>query len=180
MGKIEHYFDEYPPVRKQIAKTLLRYGLKVSEDMKIKAGGDIEVPYTKIAKAIDVDRRVVKETVGGMILKIPELKEIYTNLEPTVHMKHVGRHVGYGVIEIEPEPRAIGILAKIAQKIAEKGINIVQVVAEDPELYPEATLTIITEKPIPGGTSSTNSPNSRASRGYPSTDGPLLFMKSSI
>lgn len=146
-GKIEHYFDEYP-VRKQIAKTLLKYRLKVSDDMKIKCG-NIEVPYTKIAKALDVDRRVVKETVA-MILKIPELREIYTNLEPTVHMKFVGRHVGYGVIEIEPEPRAIGILAKIAGKIAERGINIIQVVAEDPELYPEATLTIITEKPIPG------------------------------
>ena len=146
-GKIEHYFDEYP-VRKQIAKTLLKYGLKVSDDMKIKCG-NIEVPYTKIAKALDVDRRVVKETVA-MILKIPELREIYINLEPTVHMKFVGRHVGYGVIEIEPEPRAIGILAKIAGKIAERGINIIQVVAEDPELYPEATLTIITERPIPG------------------------------
>ncbi|AIF69950.1 regulator [Palaeococcus pacificus DY20341] len=146
-GRLEHYFDEYP-VRKQIAKTLLKYGLKVTEDMKIKCG-NIDVPYTKIAKALDVDRRVVKETVA-MILKIPDLKEIYTELEPTVHMKFVGRHVGYGVIEIEPEPRAIGILAKIANKIAEKGINIVQVVAEDPELYPEATLTIITEKPIPG------------------------------
>ncbi len=146
-GKIEHYFDEYP-VRKQIAKTLLKYGLKVSDDMKIKCG-NIEVPYTKIAKALDVDRRVVKETVA-MILKISELREIYTNLEPTVHMKFVGRHVGYGVIEIEPEPRAIGILAKIAGKIADRGINIIQVVAEDPELYPEATLTIITERPIPG------------------------------
>ncbi|WP_054840490.1 ACT domain-containing protein [Thermococcus sp. JCM 11816] len=147
-GRIEHYFDEYP-VRKLIAKTLLKYGLRVSDDMKIKAGGDIEVPYTKIAKALDVDRRVVKETVG-MILKVPELRDIYTNLEPTVHMKYVGRHVGYGVIEIEPEPRAVGILAKIAQKIAEHDINIIQVVAEDPELYPEATLTIITERPIPG------------------------------
>lgn len=146
-GKIEHYFDEYP-VRKLIAKTLLKYGLRVSDDLKIKAG-NIEVPYTKIAKALDVDRRVVKETVS-MILKIPDLREIYINLEPTVHMKHVGRHVGYGVVEIEPEPRAVGILAKIAQKIADRGINIVQVVAEDPELYPEATLTIITEKPIPG------------------------------
>lgn len=146
-GKIEHYFDEYP-VRKVIAKTLLKYGLRVSDDMKIKAG-EIEVPYTKIAKALNVDRRVVKETVG-MILAVPELKEIYANLEPTVHMKHVGRHVGYGVIEIEPEPRTVGILAKISQKIAERGINIVQVVAEDPELYPEATLTIITERPIPG------------------------------
>ena len=146
-GKIEHYFDEYP-VRKIIAKTLLKYGLRVSDDLKVKAG-DIEVPYTKIAKALDVDRRVVKETVT-MILKIPELRDIYTNLEPTVHMKYVGRHVGYGVIEIEPEPRSVGILAKVAQKIADRGINIVQVVAEDPELYPEATLTIITEKPIPG------------------------------
>jgi len=146
-GKIEHYFDEYP-VRKQIAKTLLKYGLRVSDDMKVKAG-DIEVPYTKIAKALDVDRRVVKETVT-MILRNPELKEVYTNLEPTVHMKYVGRHVGYGVIEIEPEPRAVGILAKIATKIADRDINIIQVVAEDPELYPEATLTVITEKSIPG------------------------------
>ncbi len=146
-GRIEHYFDEYP-VRKLIAKTLLKFGLRVTDDMKVRAG-DIEVPYTKIAKALDVDRRVVKETVG-MILKVQELKDIYTNLEPTVHMKYVGKHVGYGVIEIEPEPRAIGILAKIAQKIAERGINIIQVVAEDPELYPEATLTIITERSIPG------------------------------
>ncbi|KUJ98419.1 MAG: Regulator of amino acid metabolism, putative, containing act domain, partial [Thermococcales archaeon 44_46] len=59
-GKLEHYFDEYP-VRKQIAKLLLKYGLKVSDDMKIKCG-NIEVPYTKIAKALDIDRRVVKET----------------------------------------------------------------------------------------------------------------------
>ncbi|WP_456365662.1 regulator [Thermococcus sp.] len=146
-GKIEHYFDEYP-VRKLIAKTLLKYGLRVSDDMKVKAG-DIEVPYTKIAKALDVDRRVVKETVG-MILKNQELRDIYTNLEPTVHMKYVGRHVGYGVIEIEPEPRAVGILAKVSQRISDRNINIIQVVAEDPELYPEATLTIITEKPIPG------------------------------
>lgn len=41
------------------------------------------------------------------------------------------------------------MLARVISKIAERGINIVQVVAEDPKLNPDGKLTIVTEKPIP-------------------------------
>ncbi|MCD6399993.1 ACT domain-containing protein, partial [candidate division WOR-3 bacterium] len=111
--------------------------------------GDIEVPYTKISEALNIDRRVVKET-AVMILKTPELRELFTRLEPTFCLKHAGRYLGYGVVEIETEPRVVGVLARVASKIAERGINIVQVVAEDPELNPEGRLVIVTEEPIPG------------------------------
>ncbi|NJE09189.1 regulator [Thermococcus sp. M39] len=117
-ARIEEHLDEYP-ARKRVVRLFLRYGLKVTEDARIKCG-DIEVSYTKISKALGIDRRVVKET-ATMILKIPELREIFTRLEPTPHLKYAGRHLGYGVIEIEAEPRAVGMLAKVASKIAERG-----------------------------------------------------------
>jgi len=144
---IEECFDEYP-ARRRVARLLLKYGLKVTEDARVKCG-DIEVPYTKISKALGIDGRVVKET-AVMILKTPELREIFTRLEPTLHLKHVDRYLGYGVVEIETEPRAVGVLARVASKIEERGINIVQVVAEGPELNPDGKLTIVTEGPILG------------------------------
>ena len=144
---IEEYFDGHPN-KKRVARLLLKYGLKVTDGARVKCG-DIEVPHAKIARALNVDERIVKKT-AVMILKTPELREVFKRLEPTFCLKHAGKHLGYGVVEIETEPRTIGILAKIASKIAERGINIVQVVAEDPELNPEGKLTIITEKPIPG------------------------------
>ena len=70
---IEGYFDGYP-TKKRVARLLLKYGLKVTEDARVKCGG-IEVPYTKIAGALNTNRGVVKETVA-MILKTPELREL--------------------------------------------------------------------------------------------------------
>ncbi len=66
-----------------------------------------------------------------MILKTPELREVFKRLEAMLHLKHVGRYLGYGVVEIGTEPRAVGVLARVVSKIAERGINVVQVVAED-------------------------------------------------
>jgi len=146
-GKLERYFDGYPN-KKRVAKLLLTYGLKVTEDARVKCG-DIEVPYTKIAGALNVHKRVVKKT-AVMILKTPELREVFKRLEPTFCLKHVGKHLGYGVVEIEAEPRAVGMLVRVASKIAERGINIVQVVADDFGLYPGGKLTIVTEESIPG------------------------------
>ena len=146
-SKLEHYFDEYP-ARKRVARLLLKYGLKVTEDAKVKCG-EIEVPYTKIAGALNVHKRVVKETVV-MILKTPELREVFKRLEPTFCLKHAGKHLGYGAVEIETEPRAVGVLARVASKIAERGINVVQVVAEDFGLYLGGKLVIVTKEPIPG------------------------------
>jgi len=146
-SKLERYFDGRPN-KKRVARFLLKYGLKVTDGARVKCG-DIEVPYTKISEALNTDKRVVKET-AVMILKTPELRELFTRLEPTFCLKHAGRYLGYGVVEIETEPRVVGMLARVASKIAERGINIVQVVAEDFGLSPGGKLVIVTEKPIPG------------------------------
>ena len=146
-GKLERYFDGHP-TKKRVARLLLKYGLKVTDGARVKCG-NIEVPYTKIAGALNVDGRIVKET-AVMILKTPELRELFTRLEPTFCLKHAGRYLGYGVVEIETEPRVVGMLARVASKIAERGINIVQVVAEDFGLYLGGKLVIVTKEPIPG------------------------------
>jgi len=143
---IEECFDEYP-ARRRVARLLLRYGLKVTEGMRVKCG-EIEVPYTKIAGALNVQKRVVKET-AVMILKRPELREVFKRLEPRVCLKHVGRYLGYGVVEIETEPRGVGVLVRVVSKIAERGINVVQVVAEDFRFNPGGIM-IVAGEPIPG------------------------------
>jgi len=146
-SKLEHYFDGHPN-KKRVVRLLLKYGLKVTDGARVKCG-DIEVPYTKIAGALNVNERIVKKT-AVMILKTPELRELFMRLEPTFCLKHAGRYLGYGVVEIETEPRAVGVLARVVSKIVERGINIVQVVAEDFGLYPGGKLVIVTEKPISG------------------------------
>lgn len=144
---IEECFDEYP-ARRRVARLLLKYGLKVTEDARVRCG-DIEVPYTKIAGALNVQKRVVKKT-AVMILKTPELREVFKRLESTVCLKHVGKHLGYGVVEIETEPRGVGVLVRVVSKIAERGINVVQVVAEDFRFNPWGRIMIVAGEPIPG------------------------------
>ena len=146
-SKLERYFDGHPN-KKRVARLLFKYGLKVTDGARVKCG-DIEVPHAKIAGALNVDKRIVKKT-AVMILKTPELREVFKRLEPTFCLKHAGRYLGYGVVEIETEPRVVGMLARVASKIAERGINVVQVVAEDFGLYPVGKLVIVTEKPILG------------------------------
>ena len=65
-------------------------------------------------------------------------------------MKDVAPFLGYGVIEIRAKPDAVGIIAATSTLIAEEGISIRQILAEDAEIYPDPKLIIITEKPIPG------------------------------
>jgi len=145
--EIGHYFDKYP-MRKEIASLLLKYGLKVKEDEKIYCN-DIEIPYTSIAKVLNVDRRVVKDTVK-MILKHEELSEIFKNLNSVSFYNDLAKKMRFGIVEIYATARKPGIVANVSSIISKEGISIRQVLADDPYLYPEPKLTIITEKKIPG------------------------------
>lgn len=121
----------------------------VKENAKVYCG-PIEIPSTKIANAVGVDRRVVTETVK-MILRNPELREVFTKVRSAGPLfRDVAKHFGFGVIMITADPKTVGIIAKATTLIADQNISIRQILAEDPELFPEPKLTIITEKEVPG------------------------------
>jgi len=147
--QIKAYFKE-TPTKLSVARLLLELGLSVSEDGSIKCG-PVEVPASSIARVLEIDRRTVVETVK-MILRNPVLKETYGKLRPAGPMiNEVAKLFGLGVIVVHvKDPSAVGLVAKVTSIIAEHGISIRQIFAEDPELYPEPKLTIIAEKQFPG------------------------------
>jgi predicted regulator of amino acid metabolism with ACT domain len=145
---IEEYFRN-TPVRLKITRLLIEYGFSVKDDGKIYCG-PVEISPMKIGRALGVDRRVVKKTVDS-ILSEPELREIFIRIKSAgPFFGDVAKQLGYGVLVITAKPETVGIVAKTSSLIAEEGIGIRQIIAEDPELYPEPKLTIITDGEIPG------------------------------
>jgi len=143
---IKKHFSEYP-AQEKVAMLLLKRGLSVKEG-RIYCDA-IELPPAKMARAIGVDRRAVT-AAAGTISKNPELKRVYADLQATAYFNEVAQKMGWGVIKIIPtDPALPGILAGVAAIMAKESIQIRQAVTEDPELAEEATMTVITEKPIP-------------------------------
>jgi hypothetical protein len=140
------YFQRYP-AQTRVAQTLLRLGLSVREDGIYCA--EISIPDTSLARACNVDRRVISATVKT-IREEPDLQRLYGKLRPTLHLKDAATELGWGVLEIIPtDAHMAGILAEVATIVAAKGISVRQAIVDDPELTEEPRLYIVTEKPIP-------------------------------
>jgi len=145
--QIAKYFNRYPKQRK-LAQKFLEYGLKIKDD-KIYCG-DIELSDSKIARAFDLDRRVITSTIQTINEK-QELKKVFTKLTPTCHLKDVAPNMNWGVIEIIPEDPSIpGIIASVATIVANAKLSIRQSIVDDFEFSEEPRLFIVTEKQIPG------------------------------
>lgn len=144
---LESAFVRYP-MRKKVADLFLRRGLRLEKNRKIFCG-EIEISPVKIARALDVDRRVVIET-ADLIRSVPELFEIFAGLQPTSSIKGVAKHLGFEVLQIEAEPHAVGIVASVTKIIADSRISIRQIVSDDPDIYPNPKLTLVLEKRLPG------------------------------
>lgn len=146
-SKIKGHF-RYSPARLKVAKAIIELGLNVSGDGSIFCG-PIEIPPAKMAKALGVDRRVIVQT-AKFILSEPELHEVYTKIKPAgPSFREVAKRFGFGVVVISAKPKTVGIIARATSLIADKGISIRQILAEDPELFPEPKLMIITEREVP-------------------------------
>ena len=142
-------FFENSPSKLKVTKLIVEMGFRIDEKGKIYCG-DLEIPATKIAKAINVDRRVIKETTKA-ILNTRELRDLFLNLKPAGPLlRDVAKYLGYGVVEIRAKPEAVGIIAEASSLISKAGISIRQILAEDAEIYPDPKLILITDKPIPG------------------------------
>lgn len=145
--KIAKYFDKYPK-RKKLAQKLIKYGLRI-KDGKIYCG-HIELSDSKIARAFNVDRRIINATIKT-IANEKDLERIFSRLNPTCHLKDVAEEMKWSVIEIIPEdPSMPGILAGVTKILADEKISVRQAIVDDFELTEEPKLFIITEQPIPG------------------------------
>ncbi len=137
------------PKKLLVVRTILELGLSIGNDEKIYCG-EIEIPYSKLAKALSIDRRVVINTIK-LILEHENLKKIFIRIKPAgPSFEEIAKQPDskFGLVEISADPNTVGIIAKVSEIIASEGVSIRQILAQDPELYPDPKLTIITEKPI--------------------------------
>ncbi len=146
-SKIAKYFANYP-ARAKVAKLLFERGFQVKPPYKV-VSGEIEIPHTQIAREAGVDRRVVRETVE-MILSNEELRRIFENLRQVCLLSDAARYLGMDTIIVVPvDARKPGIVATVASKIAEYGLSIRQMFAEDPESVEEPKLIIVIDGKAP-------------------------------
>ena len=145
--QIAKYFNAYPK-RRKLAQKLLEYGLKVGNN-KVYCG-EIELSDSKIARAFDIDRRIITSTIKTITEK-KDLQKVFSGLKPTCHLKDVAPEMNWGVIEIIPEdPSMPGILAQVATVVADAKISVRQAIVDDFELSEEPRLFIVAEKQVPG------------------------------
>ncbi len=147
-SEIEKHFKKFP-MQKRVALFLLRKGFQVNEHARVCVGG-IDIPHTQIAKELGIDRRVVDAT-AERIRKEESLYKIFSNLDCVAFLRDVAPILGLSVVIITPDDASKpGIIGRVASKISEWGIPIRQAIADDPYLFEEPKLTIITEGELPG------------------------------
>ena len=137
------------PERLKVARVLVENGLS-AKDGKIYLN-QIEIPPIRIARAAEVDRRTVNETLKS-IKSNRSLRLIFEKMRSAGHsLKEIAKPLNLGVIEITPvDAKTAGILAKSATILARDKLSIRQAIVDDPELSPKPKLTLIVEKKIPG------------------------------
>ena len=129
-------------------RLMIEHGLHI-RDGKIHAGS-VEVADTAVARAANVDRRIVRSTVET-ILQDPSLERVFTRFLPTLDLKDVAPEIGCGVIEIIPTNAGQpGILSGVSHVIAQAGLSIRQAIVEDPDFTDQPRLFVVTEERVPG------------------------------
>ena len=136
-------------VRPEIVRKMIECGMRVSEDEKIYVD-DVEVDYMAVARALDVDRRVVKNT-ARQIRQDRYLYSLFSKTRPLgTSLVDVVSQLGYTAIVIEADPKSPGVMAGVAEILSRHGMVVRQAVAEDPEMVPDAKMTLVIEGQLTG------------------------------
>ena len=136
-------------VRPDVVRKMIECGMRVSEDEKIYVD-DVEVDYSAVARAVDVDRRVVKQTVE-QIRRNGYLYSLFSKTKPLgTSLVDLVRELGYTGIVVQADPKSAGIMAAVAEILSRHGMVVRQAVAEDPEMVPEAKMTLVVEGELTG------------------------------
>jgi predicted regulator of amino acid metabolism with ACT domain len=147
--QISEHLKEYPG-RLKVARALVELGLSVKNGNVF--CGEVEQSELRLARAVGVDRRTVRET-AEFIESDSVLQPVFKGLKPAgPFLPNVARFLGYRVIEIYADPHSVGIVAQATGLISSEGISIRQAVADDPDLVPEPKLTLVIEREPSGDT----------------------------
>jgi predicted regulator of amino acid metabolism with ACT domain len=140
---------EGSPSQQAVIRLFLERGFSVNEEGRVVSGG-IEIPYTGIARELDVDRRVVDSTTDA-ILADPELKRIFTNISSVPSLMDLAPVLDLTVLTIEVAAAdEAGIVAEVTAILADRGVSIRQVLSEDPEFTDDPKLYVITDADLSG------------------------------
>ncbi|MEZ3165375.1 ACT domain-containing protein [Halorubrum sp. RMP-47] len=140
---------EGSPSQQAVIRLFLERGFSVNEEGRVVSGG-IEIPYTGIARELDVDRRVVDSTTDA-ILADPELKRIFTNISSIPSLMDLAPVLDLAVLTIEVAAAdEAGIVAEVTAILADRGVSIRQVLSEDPEFTDDPKLYVITDAELSG------------------------------
>src|SRR5208283_4729707 len=108
-------------VRLEVARKMLEYGVRVSDDCRLFVGG-MEVDYSALARDAGADRRVVKQT-AEQIRGDAFLYSIFSKITPFgASLLPVVSLVGYSAIVIDADPRAVGVISATTGVLARHGI----------------------------------------------------------
>lgn len=136
-------------VRPGVVRKMIDCGMRVGDDDKIYVG-DVEVDYTAVARAAKVDRRVVKQTVQ-QIRGNRYLHSLFSKTMPLgTSLLNLVSQLGYSAIVIEADPKSPGVMAAVAEILSRHGMVVRQAVAEDPEMVPDAKMTLVVEGQLSG------------------------------
>ncbi|MCX8174991.1 MAG: amino acid-binding ACT domain protein [Candidatus Micrarchaeota archaeon] len=144
------YVEEFFAGRRAALKVVgafLRLGIRVDEAGKLYCES-IELAPAKVARALSVDRRVVIETARE-IASDPQLYPVFSGLLPIANVERAAKFFGHDVIEIGENPCSMGVVAKVTGILAKNKVNIRQIIADDPDLYPEPRLRIVIDGRLP-------------------------------
>jgi uncharacterized protein len=136
-------------VRPEIVRKMIECGMRVSEDEKIYVD-DVEVDYSAVARALEVDRRVVKQT-AQQIRRNRYLFSLFSMTKPLgTSLVSVVSQLGYTAIVIEADPKSPGVMAGVAEILSRHGMVVRQAVAEDPEMVRDAKMTLVVAGQLTG------------------------------
>jgi predicted regulator of amino acid metabolism with ACT domain len=148
----------WPSVRKQFSRQIVRpdivrkmidCGMRVSDDEKIYVD-NVEVDYSAVARAVDVDRRVVKQTVE-QIRRDRYLYSIFSRTRPLgTSLVDLVSQLGYSAVVIEADPKSPGVMAGVAEILSRHGMVVRQALADDPDMVQDAKMTLVVEGQLTG------------------------------
>ena len=140
---------EGSPSQQAVIRLFLERGFSVNEAGRVVSGG-IEIPYTGIARELNVDRRVVDSTTDA-ILADPELKRIFTNISSVPSLMDLAPVLDLTVMTIEVAAAdEAGIVAEVTGILAGHDVSIRQVLSDDPEFTDDPKLYVITDAELSG------------------------------
>ena len=128
MDDILKAFDRYPS-QKDVVRVMLQLGLSVKDNSAY--CGNVEIADSALARAANVDRRVVRSTIER-IMNSPELLRKFSKLKSMCLLSDIASEIGCSTLEIIPTNAQMpGILADVTKTIFEAEVSVRQAVIDD-------------------------------------------------